>query len=94
LSEITEKLNKLLTRGQAKENFEINSKQKKAIDSFREEMFEIRRELRSVQHALREDIESLDSWLKFLNIGGIPLLIGVGLMIVFVSGRFQKRQKA
>ena len=93
LSEITENLNKLLTRGQAKENFEINSKQKKAIDSFREEMFEIRRELRSVQHALREDIESLDSWLKFLNIGGIPLLIGVGLMIVFVSGRFQKRQK-
>ena len=93
LSEISEKLNRLLTRGQSAESFEINSKQKRAIDSFRGEMSEIRKELRSVQHALREDIESLDSWLKFLNIGGIPVLIGVGLMIVFVSGRFQKRKK-
>lgn len=54
------------------------------IESFRAELLEIRRELRSVQLGLREDVEALEARLWFFNIGAIPLLvalaaIGLGL---------------
>jgi hypothetical protein len=41
-------------------------------------MLSIRRELREVKRALREDIDRLDGWLKFANIALVPLLIGFG----------------
>ena len=41
-------------------------------------MLAIRRELREVKRALREDIDRLDGWLKFANIALVPLLIGIG----------------
>ena len=96
LSEIREKMNKLMTTtgGQSQSKGNLNSVQKKAMDTFRGEMSEIRKELRSVQHALRQDIDRLDSWLKFLNIAGIPLLIGLGALISFVFGRVSRRQQA
>ena len=56
-------------------------------------MIGIRKELRSVQHALREDIERLDSWLKFLNIAGMPVLITIMLFGGLAYGGFQQRRK-
>jgi hypothetical protein len=41
-------------------------------------MLAIRRELREVKRALREDIDRLDGWLKFANIAFVPLLVGFG----------------
>jgi len=41
-------------------------------------MLAVRRDLREVKRALREDIDRLDAWLKFANIGAVPLLLGVG----------------
>ena len=41
-------------------------------------MLSIRRELREVKRALRQDIDRLDGWLKFTNIALVPLLIGAG----------------
>jgi ABC-type uncharacterized transport system involved in gliding motility auxiliary subunit len=41
-------------------------------------MLSIRRELREVKRALRQDIDRLDGWLKFANIALVPLLIGIG----------------
>jgi predicted lysophospholipase L1 biosynthesis ABC-type transport system permease subunit len=41
-------------------------------------MLSIRRELREVKRALRQDIDRLDGWLKFANIALVPLLIGAG----------------
>ena len=49
-----------------------------AIEKFRAEMLVTRRELREVKRELRKDIDQLDGWLKFVNIAGVPLLIGVG----------------
>lgn len=51
---------------------------REAIERFRGEMLTVRRDLREVKRALREDIDRLDAWLKFANIGAVPLLIGVG----------------
>lgn len=56
----------------------LTDKEREAIERFRGEMLAVRRELREVKRALREDIDRLDAWLKFANIGAVPLLIGIG----------------
>lgn len=56
----------------------LSDKDRQAIERFRGEMLSTRRELRDVKHALRRDIDRLDGWLKFANIGLVPLLIGIG----------------
>ena len=58
--------------------FDLTDKEREAIERFRGEMLTVRRELREVKRALREDIDRLDAWLKFANIGAVPLLLGTG----------------
>jgi gliding motility-associatede transport system auxiliary component len=47
---------------------------------FTQEILATRKQLRRVQLALREDIESLETWLRFINTGLIPILVGVAAM--------------
>ena len=52
----------------------------------------IRKELRQVQHQLRSDIDTLESRLKFVNIGLVPLLIGLGGIAVGVRQAQRRRR--
>lgn len=56
----------------------LSEEERAAADKFRADMLNTRRELRDVKLALRRDIDRLDGWLKFANIGLIPLAIGFG----------------
>jgi ABC-type uncharacterized transport system involved in gliding motility auxiliary subunit len=56
----------------------FSQKEREAVDTFRAQMLETRRELREVKRALRSDIDALDGWLKFANIALVPLMIVVG----------------
>jgi len=77
LKELTEQLTKLERAGDS-DNLVLSDKDKQAIDKFRSEMLTVRRELRDVKLALRQDIDSLEGGLKFMNIAAVPLLIGIG----------------
>ena len=66
----------------------LTEKDKQAVDAARDEMVRTRQELRSVKHALRADIESLEGWVKFINIALVPLLIGAG---GFAFAAFRRR---
>lgn len=77
----------------------LTAAQQKALDDemdkLRTDLIAIRKELRGVQHNLREDIESLDTTLRFLNIGLVPVLVGIfaiGLGIVRTQRRKQTFQ--
>ena len=56
----------------------MSMEQQQAMANFRKELVQVRKELRSVQHELGKNIEGVESWVKFINIGLVPLLIGVG----------------
>jgi ABC-type uncharacterized transport system involved in gliding motility auxiliary subunit len=77
LKDVQEQLAKLERAGEG-EGVILSEKDRQAIERFRSEMLTVRRELRDVKLALRRDIDRLDSWLKFANIGAVPLLIGIG----------------
>lgn len=64
---------------------------KAAIENFRRDIVTIRRELRDVKHALRKDIDRLDATLKFINIAGVPFLIGIGGLAVAFARRRRLR---
>lgn len=92
LSETEKKLAELQTgKGQDGE-FILTAEQEQAIEDFRAEMVVIRKDLRDVQLALRRDIDRLDAWLKFINIGLIPLLIGIAAVVLGVIRRRRRRR--
>jgi ABC-type uncharacterized transport system involved in gliding motility auxiliary subunit len=55
----------------------VTAGQQQAIDQFRAEMLETRRQLRDVPFELRRDIQSLEDRIRAINIGAIPLAIGL-----------------
>ena len=71
------KLNMLQTQRQDPESPEFTPEQEEELENFRQEKVKIRRELRDVQYELRRDIERLEAWIKFINIGLVPLLLGL-----------------
>jgi len=60
----------------------LSEEQVAEIENFRQEKIRIRKELRLVRHQLKRDIDRLESATKFINIGFIPLLIGIGGLLV------------
>ena len=65
----------------------LNPAQEAEIRSFEAELLETRRALRAVQRNLRSEIEQLGTWLAFLNIAGVPVLLGFGAIMVAVRRR-------
>ncbi|MCK6450368.1 MAG: Gldg family protein [Alphaproteobacteria bacterium] len=60
----------------------LTPQQQQSIEKFRAEMLDIRRQLRDVQHGLRRDVERLETVLRFVNIGLVPILVAVLALIV------------
>lgn len=71
----------------------LSNEQQEAMAKFRQELIQVRKELRSVQHELGKNIESVESWVKFINIGLVPLLIGMAGVWVSSSRIRQKGPK-
>jgi ABC-type uncharacterized transport system involved in gliding motility auxiliary subunit len=71
----------------------LSDEQQDAMTAFRAELVDVRKQLRDVQLALRQDIESMGVTLKFLNIALVPLLIGFVAVIVSFARR-QRRRRA
>ncbi|MFN3745015.1 MAG: Gldg family protein [Hyphomicrobiaceae bacterium] len=87
LKDLQGKLQQMETRSGEGGQILLSDKDRQTIEGFRNEMIEVRRELRGVQAELRRDIDRLDGWLKFFNIAAVPLLIGLGGIAVGLSRR-------
>ena len=78
-------LTKGIVTGESKVEVSLTSEQRSEVEVLRREMLSIRKQLRTVQRDLREDVERLESWLQFVNIGLVPMLVsGIAILIVLV----------
>ncbi len=68
----------------------LSPEQEQAIENFRLEQLNTRKELRAVQFELQRNVERLGTILKFINIGLVPLLIGI---IAVTMGMLRTRRK-
>ena len=78
LEETERRLVELEESNQGNDSLILTDAQRDELVRFRQERVRIRKELREVRRQLRADIEALESWLKFANIGLVPILIGLG----------------
>jgi ABC-type uncharacterized transport system involved in gliding motility auxiliary subunit len=88
LQETERKISQLQRQKGSDEATILSPEQAQEIQKFRDQRVKTRKELRSVQHELRKNIESLGSTLKFINIALIPVLI-----ILFAIGLAAYRHK-
>lgn len=97
LQDIEGKLKDLQTKEtKAGKTVILSAEQKTAIEKFRREAISLRKELRSVQLSLRQDIDKLDGQLKAINIGLVPVLVilfAIGLWLVR-RGKVSRHQAA
>ena len=77
LEETESRLVELEESNQGNEALVLTDAQRDELVRFRQERVRIGKELREVRRQLRADIETLEAWLKFANIGLVPILIGI-----------------
>jgi ABC-type uncharacterized transport system involved in gliding motility auxiliary subunit len=71
----------------------LSPEQQQELVRFRQEKVAIRKDLRDVRRNLRRDIDRLDTRLKFVNIALIPILIGIGGLIVGMWQLHRRRHR-
>ena len=68
----------------------LTAAQQAEIDNFRVQMLDNRRDLREVQRSLRNDVESLESRVRVLNIWAVPLVIAIFAVLLALVSRMRR----
>ncbi len=71
----------------------LTQKQKDDIDRLRRGMAETRGQLRDVQHNLRAEVDALGNRLAFLNIFGVPILVGAFALVLGLIRRGRRARR-
>jgi ABC-type uncharacterized transport system involved in gliding motility auxiliary subunit len=94
LKDTEAKIKDLRGKGGAGGNVTLAAEQVQAIDNFRAQMLDIRRELRGVQLNLRQDIDRLKATLEFFDIAFIPLLVGLAAIVLGIVHMQRRKRRA
>lgn len=86
LRETERKLSELQGAKQEGNVLTLSPEQEAELDRFLETKVQVRKELRAVRYNLNKDVESLEGWLKFINIAGVPILL-VAVALLFSRKR-------
>jgi ABC-type uncharacterized transport system involved in gliding motility auxiliary subunit len=73
--EIQRKLNELQAQKDANQRFVLSPEQKAELEKYRKAQVETNRRIKELSKALRREEESLETRLKVINIGAMPLLV-------------------
>ena len=92
LKDTQTKLEGLTGKDQGNAATTLTAEQTKAIEEFRADIVQTRRQLRDVQAALRSDIQRLKAMLEFLNIALIPIIVAA-VAIVLGALRLRRRSR-
>ena len=90
LKETQAKIESLTGKDQATAPTTLSPEQTKAVEEFRADMLQTRRQLRNVQAALRSDIGRLRTGLEFLDVALIPLVVAV---VAIILGVLRQRRR-
>jgi len=91
LDEAERQIAELQSKSDAANTAILSQEERQAIDNFRDQMLNTRRQLRAVQLDLRRDIDGLETTLKIINIGLVPVLIFV-IALVVAAVRYRTRK--
>jgi len=83
LQETERKINELQQGRDDANPLILSDAQRQEIERFHQQRIDIRKQLRQVQRDLRQDKESLGTWMKFINIWLMPLVLIVVATVVW-----------
>lgn len=78
------KLNELQRNKEKGQRFVMSPEQQKELENFRKQEANVKVELKLLRRDLRQEVESMENRLKWMNIAGMPFLVtigGVGLAV-------------
>jgi ABC-type uncharacterized transport system involved in gliding motility auxiliary subunit len=87
LQETQRRLSELQQNKEKGQRFILSPEQKKEIENFRKQEAEANRKLRDVRKQLRQDVDSLQRRLKWLNILAMPLAVALSGVVLAVFKR-------
>jgi ABC-type uncharacterized transport system involved in gliding motility auxiliary subunit len=94
LRETEDKLETLQSKRSDKSAMILTPEQEKELDHFQDEKVSIRKQLRQVRAGLDEEIKSLGTELKILNIVVVPFVFVVVVLLIAVARRRQRASSA
>lgn len=95
LADAQDRISKLESKREAGDkSLVLTPEQQKELDKFRQESLETRRALRKVKLTLRQDIESLQTKLKLVNIALMPVIVTIGAATVGAYRVARRREAA
>jgi ABC-type uncharacterized transport system involved in gliding motility auxiliary subunit len=88
LTQAREKLSELQSAKQTDQKSVLSPEQQAEIKKFQENEAQIDRQLKQVRKELRQEIDSLQNWLKWVNIALMPVVVTcIGLGLAFLKKR-------
>lgn len=94
LRQTEQKLTELQQNKSTDQAMILSPQQKAELERFQERKLEIRKELRKVQADLNQDVRSLGTWLKLLNILVLPLLVAAVGVVAYLRRSRRRTQAA
>jgi ABC-type uncharacterized transport system involved in gliding motility auxiliary subunit len=93
LDDAQNKLASLETSDKSGANSELlNAEQQQTVRDFRNQVMNLRSQLREVRRALNRDIDRLETWVVLVNIAAIPIVMAVVALIVALWRRALRRR--
>lgn len=89
ISEIEQNIERLQKEEQAT-GVLLTGAQQVEIDNFRVQVLESRRDLREVQRSLRNDVETLESRVRVINIWAVPVVIAIVALLLALIRRMRR----
>ena len=74
-------------KGGAQQQFILSPQQQQELENFQKAAAETNKELRQVHKNLRKDTESMEAWIRVINIGAMPALVAVTGIVLSVVKR-------
>jgi TolA-binding protein len=87
LSDAQQKLNELQRSKEKTQRFVLSPEQQQEIVKFRQKEGEVKKQLKEERKKLRRDIDSLENWLKWINIAAMPLVVSLSGIALAVYKR-------
>ncbi|MYE01867.1 MAG: ABC transporter [Alphaproteobacteria bacterium] len=92
LEEALRRLNELERDPSAEQQVVLTTAQTGSLKTLRADVVRLRRELRDVQHRLRQDVEALTSQLEVVNIALVPALVALFAIVLAYARRARRRR--
>ena len=91
LANAERQLSELQTRRSDQTSLVLTPEQQRTLEHFQQEKLRMRKELRAVRRGLDEEIESLGTRLKVINVLAVPLLLSVAALVAVALRRRHRR---